>query len=423
MNLADGACMAHPPTLFAAMRGETEYPVPAVISPTVIAGLDPAIHLAGTSAAQEKMDPRARQASGLSCGEASGSERMSRGALFAPKPGDDKKARPTQSSLYPVKAFFAFATNTLMNFANQQGILAALENQDLLVVYENFLTPTAQLADYVLPGDCWMERETLGSTIDIAAAATADAALLPARDECKDSYWVVRELAQRLGLGERFTWANSRELFDYRLAPSGLHFADLIDQPPHPMPNALTKLAPNEYATPSGKIELSSSILKDLGYDPLPHYDAAVHQADKEAAQAAGYPLEVFIGLRERTSYNTCLRQIKPLRSQTPEPLILVNPTDAITANIADGTWCRVETTQGSCEGQATYDGRQPSGTLRVPHGWWKPEEAPGLADGASLSAAMRLNDGLIASDAPVNLDPEQGLPNLRGGIFARLEV
>ena len=59
---------------------------------------------------------------------------------------------------YPVKAFFALANNTLMSFANTKRIYDGLMAQDLLVVYEHAMTPTAQLADYVLPGDSWLER-------------------------------------------------------------------------------------------------------------------------------------------------------------------------------------------------------------------------------------------------------------------------
>ncbi len=54
---------------------------------------------------------------------------------------------------YPVKALFSLGNNTLMAFANMQQIHKALLNQDLIVVHEHSMTPTAQLADYVLPGD------------------------------------------------------------------------------------------------------------------------------------------------------------------------------------------------------------------------------------------------------------------------------
>ena len=59
---------------------------------------------------------------------------------------------------YPVKAVITAANNTVMSYAGQSGIVDAFMNQDLVVAYENFITPTAQLADFVLPGDMWAER-------------------------------------------------------------------------------------------------------------------------------------------------------------------------------------------------------------------------------------------------------------------------
>jgi len=56
-----------------------------------------------------------------------------------------------------------------MSFLNQKGIYDGLLNQDLFVVHEHFMTPTAQLADYVLPGDAWIERLNLFNFFDTAS--------------------------------------------------------------------------------------------------------------------------------------------------------------------------------------------------------------------------------------------------------------
>lgn len=62
---------------------------------------------------------------------------------------------------YPVKAFLSIGNNTLMAFANMQQIYRGLMIQELIVVHEHMMTPTAQLADYVLPGDAWLERPSM----------------------------------------------------------------------------------------------------------------------------------------------------------------------------------------------------------------------------------------------------------------------
>ena len=80
-----------------------------------------------------------------------------------------------------------------------------------------------------------------------------------------------------------------------------------------------------------------------------------------------------------------------------------------------------VETAYGQVELLSHLDEAQPEGTLRVPHGWWKPETAPGVA--AGLSGACLHNDGMLFPDADWNLDPAQGVRNLRGGIHARVRA
>ena len=109
------------------------------------------------------------------------------------------------------------------------------------------------------------------------------------------------------------------------------------------------------------------------------------------------------------------------LRSMNPEPELYINPEDAKTEGVSDGQWVTVSTLHGSIRLMAKVDGAQKKGSLRVPHGWWKPETAPGLESG--LSESLLYNDGMLFPDVDWNLDREQGLANLRGGIHAKVEL
>ena len=313
---------------------------------------------------------------------------------------------------YPVKAFFSIANNTVMSYANMPGIVRALMNQDLVVTFEVNMTPTAQLSDYVLPGDMWMERDVLGPVFDVAPAVTFSQAFTGPLGECRNWYHVAKGLADRLGFGEAFPWANPHELFDWRLASLGTTWDDACSL------TAIPGEAPalGTFLTPSGKVELASSVLEQLGYDPLPYYEKpAGCDVDRTV-----FPYEIFVGAREPANYNTNLHQIGFLRERTPEPLLYINPADAAREGIAEGDDVRVTTAYGSIAVLANLDDAQPASTLRVPHGWWKPETAGGVE--AGLSSALLHNDGMLFPDDAWNLDPEQGLPNLRGGIFARIE-
>ena len=114
---------------------------------------------------------------------------------------------------YPVKAFFAVANNTLMAFANSKRIYKALMNQDLIVSFEHAMTPTAEISDYVLPGDSWVERPSMQAGISDQAMA--------APGECKNVVTFWHMLAKRMGSGDVFPWETQEQLLKYRLEPSG----------------------------------------------------------------------------------------------------------------------------------------------------------------------------------------------------------
>lgn len=273
----------------------------------------------------------------------------------------------------------------------------------------------AQLADFVLPGDMWAERDALRPAYDVAPLFSAAQALCDPVGECKSWYCVIKGLADRLGYADDFPWTTEDELYDFRLRELGITWAELRDQAPKPV--FRQKPAAGQFVTASGKAELRSSVLETLGFDPLPRYQEPLDPGADDHPGA--YPYLLFAGLRERKSYNTCLHQIESLRRQESKPLALVNPSDAAAEGITEGLWCEVETAYGSISLMAHLDDAQPEGTLRVPHGWWKPETPGGVA--AGLSCARIHNDGMLFPDADWNLDGPQGVPNLRGGIHASI--
>ena len=311
---------------------------------------------------------------------------------------------------YPVKALFSVANNTLMSYAGQGGIQKALTSLDLLVVFENWLTPTAQLANYVLPGDMWAERSIVGKPFDVAPALIPCNAYRPRVDGCRSWYSVVKGLADRMGMADMFPWEDENAFFDWRLQALGMSFQEALERPGIPCESYRDA----GWLTPSGKIELCSSVLKALDCDPLPSFK----QPEDPAAESGDYPYLAFAGVRERSNYNTALRQMPELRRKDPEPLLYVNPVDAEREELEDGVWCTVESGYGKVVLMVRCDAAQPQGTVRIPHGWWKPETAPGTEN--QLSGGSLYNDGLLFPDEEWNLDGPQGVPGLRGSVHVR---
>lgn len=313
---------------------------------------------------------------------------------------------------YPVKAFITLGNNTLMSFANMQLIERALRNQDLVVAFEQFRTPTAQLADYILPGDSWLERNCLSDAFGWTSIYRPSQKTVEPPGECRGTYDFWRGLAVRMGFEAQFPWRSNEELLDHRVARLGMDFARFAREHPYHMPKpSYRKYEQSGFATPSGKVELASGVLAQLGFDPLPSW--------REGPMPnANWPLTLFMGLREDEYFQTGHRHIAALRARNPEPLMFIHPQDAAAHGLARGDWVRVSTAQGSVRLRTEPREDMPQGVLRVPHGWWHPERAEG--DG-TLSAAHELADAQICPDDAEHLDAEQGIPHLRG-LRCRLE-
>ncbi len=306
---------------------------------------------------------------------------------------------------YPIKAFFTLGNNTLLSYPNQHQIHRALLAQELIVAHEVFMTPTAMLADYVLPGDVFSERNHVADTWSWTNRLTLSEQAANPPPQASSTFRFWRDLAHRMGFGEHFPWKTLEEMLDHRLAPSGRSFRHFADETfmEAPAPEH-RKYRRTGFATPSGKVELASSILEKLGFDPLPYYREA-------PAPTAEYPYRVFTGVREDPFFQTGQRNVEVLRKRSPLPKLFLHPADAERDGLSEGDWLRLETEHGHVTAQLSVQESMKEGHVRVPHGWWYPE----LRGTEPLAGAFLSSDAVLCSDAPERLDPEQGLPHFKG--------
>ncbi len=306
---------------------------------------------------------------------------------------------------YPVKAFFALGNNALLSYPNQHQILKGLLNQELIVAHEIFMTPTAMLADYVLPGDVFSERNHVADAWSWGTRLSLSQKAVEPPAEASSTFQFWRDLAHRFGFGEHFPWSSIEDVLDHRLSRSGRTFAEFeaetyMEAPP---PN-LHKYRNVGFATPSGKVELYSSVLEDLGFDPLPYYREG-------PAPSADYPYHVFTGVREDPFFQTGQRNIPSLRQRTPSPKVFLHPADAAREGVVDDDWVNLETEHGVVTAKVLVQESMKEGHLRVPHGWWYPE----LRGQVELAGAFISSDAVLCSDEDEYLDPEQGIPHFKG--------
>ena len=89
------------------------------------------------------------------------------------------------------------------------------------------------------------------------------------------------------------------------------------------------------FGTPSGKIEIHSSLLEKLGYDPLPDYEEPSEGIINTPQLAKEYPY-IFASARPPLFRNACYLDLPSIRKTRPDPLILINPKTAINIIIND---------------------------------------------------------------------------------------
>ncbi len=286
---------------------------------------------------------------------------------------------------------------------NTKLIYKALKSLDLYVVNDFWMTPSAELADYVLPVASWMERpllwEFIGYDTYLVSGEAAVPATVPGKYEHKTDFEIWRELGLRLGQEAHWPWKNLEEYYDARLKPTGMTHKEFVYKVRCERKQRTDKrYEQTGFATPTGKVELYSTILEKLDYDPLPRYYEPPETPVGNPELAKEYPLTLITGGRVPGLYHSEWRQIESIRRLHPEPLLQINPQTAAKLGISDGDWVWIETLRGRVRQKASlFDGINP-GVVHAEHGWWFPE-LPG--EEPWLHGAWESNINVVIDDDP----------------------
>jgi anaerobic selenocysteine-containing dehydrogenase len=314
---------------------------------------------------------------------------------------------------YPIRAFLVWGNNSLVTYANACEIRESLLNLDLLVVTDLYMTPTAELADYVLPAASWPEIDQV-----IAVPFVAENVVLANQKtvrigECRSDEEIMIDLSRRMKLD-----ANTESLHDVldaQLAPLDLSFEDLVRRGPVRVPIQYEKYKRSGgFFTPSRKVELRSSRMEALGYDPLPYYEEPPESPLSAPEVAAEYPLILTTGGRIPFYFNSEFRQLPTLRRAHPDPLLEIHPETAASLGIEKGDWVWIETRRGRVRQRARLTRGIDPRVVHAEHGWWFPEE-PGPEHGVFES-----NVNVLTTNGPP-YDPAMGTYQLRA-LLCRVE-
>jgi anaerobic selenocysteine-containing dehydrogenase len=310
---------------------------------------------------------------------------------------------------YPITAMISWESNPMLWAANTKLVYQAMKspNLELFVVNEYWMTPTALLADYVLPMASWMERSYIDTIEDFADFAIGGEKAIQPLGERKEDYYFWRELGIRMGQKEFWPWETFEEHIAYRVKPMGITYEEFVQAGCLMSPLEEKKYEKYGFATPSGKFELYSSILEKLGYDPLPFYEEPAESPVRTPQVAKEYPFILNTGGRFMPQHHSEFRHRgMGMREKHPDPLVDINIENARELGIRDGDWIYIETRRGRIKQRARVTDRIPRGVINTEASWWFPE-MPGKEP--SLHGVWESNANVLALDDPECCDPLTG--------------
>jgi thiosulfate reductase/polysulfide reductase chain A len=323
---------------------------------------------------------------------------------------------------YPVRAAIILADNPLVSYANSKLVHQALTSLDLLVTMEYWMTPSAALADYILPSASWLERPLVATTFGVSDWLIASERAVEPLYERKTDIFFWKELGSRMGQAEYWPWKSEEELFLSRLASLG-YGADTFQAFVHNYRCDFTakeyrKYLKKGFATRSGKVELRNSTLEQLGYDPLPHYVEPPFSKEARPDLAVAYPLTLIAGGGFNPYFRSEQRMICRLRLMSPYPRVAINPSLAEEYGIQDGDWVWIETHMGRVRQKAMLTPAVAPDTIQAERGWWYPEQEIGEP---VLMGVFESNINVCLDDDPDTCDEACGSWCARG-IGCRVE-
>ncbi|MEJ2695055.1 MAG: molybdopterin-dependent oxidoreductase [Candidatus Sulfobium sp.] len=256
---------------------------------------------------------------------------------------------------YPVRSLIIMGASIITSWPRPEIWRKTFNALDLLVCIDRQLTADSAYADIVLPGTTMYEIE---SYMKQGPYFRLRERLVDPVGEARSDFFIAAELAKRLGYGHLYP-QNEEELLRHVLKGSGFSLEDVraaggTVRVPHIKmqyrkweKGLLRPDGSPGFDTPTGKFEISSTILKKYGYNPLPVYTEPGEGPLSQPELLKEFPLIFNSGSRVTTDFRSQHHGVPSLVRERPEPTVTINIHDARARRIKDGERVHVKTLRG----------------------------------------------------------------------------
>ena len=275
-----------------------------------------------------------------------------------------------------VKAVWIMGTNPVVSLPNADKVKLALQGCEFVVVSDCIAdTDTTALAHVLLPAQGWSEKD--GTVTNSERRISRQRTLFEAAGSAKPDWWIITQVARRMGFEQAFHYQSPVEIFREHAALSGFEnnglrgfdisaFADITE---HDYDNLQPTQWPVNQAYPKGRARLfedgrfftESGKAQFIAIMPRP----PVNMPDQD------YPLILNTG-RLRDQWHTMTRTAiaAKLNQHKPEPFVEVHPVDVGRYGLSTTTLATIESRWGSMIARIQITDSQNPGSIFVPMHW-----------------------------------------------------
>jgi anaerobic dimethyl sulfoxide reductase subunit A len=277
---------------------------------------------------------------------------------------------------YPsdIKMVYSVAGNTVNQLGNVRKADRALNSIDFMVVHEHFLTATARYADYVLPATMHFERNDVFSTASMGHYIVSSNKAIEPYGECRNDIDICADLASLLGI-EGYNDLTEDEWLKDLTANSGIDdwdefkrrgFLKYRHEKPHvAFQEQIEDIENNPFSTTSGKIEIRSQTIADMGKPDVPAIPKYIKPERAESDK--DFPLGLITGHSKKTS-NSMFRNLPWVREAEAQE-VWINSIDAEARGITNGDLVKVSSATGATILPARVTERIIPGTVNIDQG------------------------------------------------------
>jgi len=310
-----------------------------------------------------------------------------------------------------IKVWFSVGGQQILHLANTKEVMQALKNVEFLVHADQFMGPMSEIADIVLPAAHWLEIDDIFDMHPRFMIEAHNRVVDPPGEAWQDSK-IFNEVGKRVA--PEYWFENVEKMLDYQLKKGNMTWKDFSIKVVHARmgKDQIYYKYKTDYwrkgggfPTPTGKMELYSTVLENLGYDPLPYFQEPGESPISTPELAKEYPLVLSTGYRQPFYFLSQYRNIPWLRSFQKDPVMQIHPDTAKECGIEDGDWAWIESPRGKIKQKARlFPGILPGVVMATANCFYP--ESPG-----PLHGLLKSNPNVLTDNN--HCDPMYGSPDL----------